>query len=368
MWERICAYLTFTRKERLGVLVLMVIIIVLFVVPYFFRPQVGSPDPEVYEKYKDGIRKFGDDAGGSAGKKDLSGDYPDRTESASGSSGSSAADDHFAPRENVYSTAAGNPETPRVTALFYFDPNRNSAGDWHRLGLKDKLILTIEHYLQKGGYFRIPSDLKKLYGLRETDYDRLFPYIRIGKPPNTRSESLEKFPAFASGSHRQPRDFKSGFKRSSAAEDFIDRPSYHSFAYSRKKPGDLDINLADSLAWCQFPGIGVRLASRIVHFREKLGGFYSVDQLSETFGLPDSIFQKIKPFLHIREKSLQKIDLNGAEQEALQMHPYIRWKLAREIIQYRIQHEGFKSVTELQQLAQMDPEKFKKLEPYLEIK
>ncbi|NJL77073.1 MAG: helix-hairpin-helix domain-containing protein, partial [Saprospiraceae bacterium] len=37
-------------------------------------------------------------------------------------------------------------------------------------------------------------------------------------------------------------------------------------------------------------------ANRIVKFREALGGFASVEQVAETYQLPDSTFQKIKPF------------------------------------------------------------------------
>ena len=58
MWETIRGYLTFTRKERFGVLFLLIIISILFILPYFFRPAVGDPDPAAYEKMKAEIRKF----------------------------------------------------------------------------------------------------------------------------------------------------------------------------------------------------------------------------------------------------------------------------------------------------------------------
>src|SRR5450432_748502 len=58
MWETIRAYLTFTRKERFGVLFLLLIICILFIIPYFFKPVAGSQDPAAFEKYKDGIRNF----------------------------------------------------------------------------------------------------------------------------------------------------------------------------------------------------------------------------------------------------------------------------------------------------------------------
>ncbi len=115
------------------------------------------------------------------------------------------------------------------------------------------------------------------------------------------------------------------------------------------------------------PGIGAKLASRIVHYRESLGGFYAVDQVGETFGLPDSSFQKIKPYLQLGIFNLKRIDLNTAAKEILQSHPYIRWQIANGIIAYRLQHGGFQSVEELMQLAQMDSGKFKRMKPYLEV-
>jgi len=81
--------------------------------------------------------------------------------------------------------------------------------------------------------------------------------------------------------------------------------------------------------------------------------------------LPDTTFQKIKPYLQIHSVSLRQIDINTATKEILLSHPYIRWQLARCIIEYRLQHGSFHSVDELLQLAQMDQVKFEKIRPYL---
>ncbi len=135
-----------------------------------------------------------------------------------------------------------------------------------------------------------------------------------------------------------------------------------------KKPVITDINQADSTAWTRLPGIGSRLASRIVHFREALGGFYRVEQVGETFGLPDSTFQNIKPVLRVNDTNLIQIDLNSSAKELLQAHPYIRWQIARAIVDYRGQHGNFHSVDELLQLARMDSAKLERLKPYLMVR
>jgi len=377
MWDRICAYLTFTRKERLGVLILLAIILLLFVLPYFIRPETGSPDPAAYEKYQDGIRKF-------------------------------QSRDGVGSREQFHAANENLPgKTKYASELFYFDPNSLPADGWRRLGLPDKLILTISHYVQKGGSFRTAADLKKLYGLRAEDFDRLFPYVRIRS--SEKSDFPRQYPrrewnaeysgkrnavnyarhyagsGLHEGRNNKPPPEYSGNKNygdaysrrgsvngsNDSADDrrYATRSSiYASYRPSNKHFENLDINLADSAVWSRLPGIGFRLACRIVHFRDRLGGFHSIDQVKETFGLPDSTFQLIRPFLHCGETGVQKINLNMADLEGLQAHPYIRWKLAKEIIQYRAQHGGFKSIAELQQLALLDAENYKKLEPYLEVK
>jgi competence protein ComEA len=48
-----------------------------------------------------------------------------------------------------------------------------------KLGLRDKTIQTIGHYLSKGGKFHKPDDLKKIYGLSEEKYDQLLPHIQF---------------------------------------------------------------------------------------------------------------------------------------------------------------------------------------------
>ena len=74
---------------------------------------------------------------------------------------------------------------------------------------------------------------------------------------------------------------------------------------------------------------------------EKFGGFISIDQVSEIYGLPDSIFQKIKPHLQFESKEIRKINLNTVEPEDLAKHPYFSKKQAFRITDYRKQHGDF---------------------------
>ena len=104
---------------------------------------------------------------------------------------------------------------------------------------------------------------------------------------------------------------------------------------------------------------------RIIRFREKLGGFYAVEQVRETFGLADSTFQRIMPFLQNETQLVKKLDLNKAGVDELKMHPYIKYNIARAIISYREQHGSYTSVESLKNIGAIDKVIFEKIQPYL---
>jgi competence protein ComEA len=220
-------------------------------------------------------------------------------------------------------------EEPVKATLFPFDPNTLDAAGWKKLGINERTTRTIQHYLSKGGQFRNAADLQKMYSLKKEDFDRLMPYIRIAAPPSL-------YP-----------------------------PGKPPVKYVKALPAIIDINQADTAAFIALPGIGSKLASRIVNFREKLGGFYSVQQVAETFGLPDSTFQLIQPRLQCSAFVLQKLNINTADANTLKQHPYIRWNIANAIVQYRQQHGLFRSPEELQQIVLITPELYQKLAAYI---
>src|SRR6185295_10645555 len=100
----------------------------------------------------------------------------------------------------------------------------------------------------------------------------------------------------------------------------------------------------DTATYISLPGIGSKLSQRIVAFRNKLGGFYSVNQVGETYLLPDSTFQKIKPRLFIGDAAVKQININLASVDEMKVHPYLKYTLANAIFQYRRQHGNFDSV------------------------
>ncbi|HEY1166579.1 MAG TPA: helix-hairpin-helix domain-containing protein, partial [Chitinophaga sp.] len=141
-------------------------------------------------------------------------------------------------------------------------------------------------------------------------------------------------------------------------------PTANSF---QRRPLIIFINAADSSAWEALPGIGPTLAARLIRFREKLGGFYSIAQVAETYGLPDSTFKKIQASLRLDSGSLKKLNINQMDEKSLGQHPYIRYKLARLIVQYRNNHGPFSHPEDLYNIPLVNDSIYRKLEKYISL-
>lgn len=243
-------------------------------------------------------------------------------------------------RKNNYEDNSNNYQYDRSqpgnikAELFYFDPNIISADEWKRLGLRDKTIKTIQNYLSKGGHFYKPEGLSKIYGLHKDEYDRLEPYILIAQKENASASRNESFTTAPVKTER----YKA-----------------------------VDINIADTTSFIALPGIGSKLAARIINFRDKLGGFYSINQVGETFGLPDSTFPKIKQYLVLENTSVKKININTATVDELKAHPYIRYSLANPIVAYRNEHGLFTKMEDIRKVMAVTEEIYSKIVKYLTI-
>ena len=291
-------YFSFSGKERTGIIILVLLIIIATIIPFFYNDYVRAP-VKANDQLLNYIRQSNDSALTTAGKNE---------------------------RFNAGDITAPAPMT------FEFDPNTISIAGWKKLGVKERTIQTIQHYLAKGGKFRKPEDITRIYGLPATDAKRLLPYVRI--PPELTISYSQNNGLFKS-EHR------------------------------KAAPAEIDINEADTTSFIELPGVGSKLAQRIVNFREKLGGFYSIEQIAETYALPDTVFQKIKNRLRCPAVAVRKLNINTASIEVLKLHPYVRWNVASAIVKYRQQHGAFGSPEELQLIEIVTPELLNKLRPYI---
>lgn len=146
----------------------------------------------------------------------------------------------------------------------------------------------------------------------------------------------------------------------------------------------LDINLADSAAWSSLEGVSPYLSRRIVRYRQKIGGFQDVEQLTKVYGLSPKTFERIKPFLYYNrfsapisqkkaipkatrasKKTYPKLDINIATAEDFEQLPGIGKTLSKRIVKYRSAIGGFSDIEELNRVYYLEPSTFKAIKPYL---
>jgi len=323
MWKYfVREYLSFSKRDRTGIIILLVIIFTLTIVPFFY-PIFIKQKPYYHSQFDKEIAQL----------KILKTDTSSDKKYYSKNFDENNYNNYYEPSEKNYRNV--------TSEMFYFDPNTASAGEWKKLGVKDKTIATIQKYISKGGHFYKAEDIKKIWGIRPDLQERLIPYVRIENPQKQFSKDYT---------------------------NYSDNKTYdNNHAYKKPEIQNVEINFSDTTALIALPGIGSKLAQRIITFRDKLGGFYSVDQVKETYGLPDSTFQKIKSKLILSNTSVKKININSASLDEMKSHPYLRYNLANAIIQYRTQHGNFSSINDVKKIMIVTDEIFNKTAPYLSV-
>jgi len=209
--------------------------------------------------------------------------------------------------------------------LHTFDPNLMTHKQWLAVGLSEKQANTIEKYKRKGGSFREPEDLRKIYCISMKDYERLSPYILI--------TNLE--------------------------EDFEEEAVEIDFRLSINKVNIEEIQCVK--------GIGPSFAKRIVKYRNLLGGYTNIKQLYEVYGMDSIRYEQISPFFEINTDSIHQLSLNTANYSKLLRHPYISKNLAYEITNYRKIHGRFNSIEELKILRSVNDERYQKIYLYFAV-
>lgn len=212
--------------------------------------------------------------------------------------------------------------------LFVFNPNTINSDDAAKLGLSKKLISTLINFRNKGGKFFKAEDFKKLYGLSPQLYNRLEAYILI---PNHRKDTI--------------------------------LPS-RTFVKQTKQNIVVDINAADSSMIVAIKGIGPGFTKRIIKYRAMLGGFHSVTQLREVYGMTDSLYNLLTSQVMIDKNNIAKIPINAIDFNSLRKHLYFNFQTAQAVINYRNKH-GRLTEADIKGLGIFSEEKLTQILPYI---
>ena len=219
-----------------------------------------------------------------------------------------------------------------------FDPNTVDSMTLLHLGFKPWQAKNMLKYRAKGGKYRKKEDLKKLYGMTDSMYLALTPYIYI----------------------------KDSIVVDSARIDSVHMDTLPKWN-STKKDTILNLRTADTTELKLIRGIGSYRAKMIVRYREQLGGYAQVEQIMEARGMDKVIADSILPHFYIDSVVVNKIPINHIRPEVLQRHPYLNFEQAKAIYEYRRKHIRIKSAEELKKIKGLSPTDIEKILIYLDF-
>lgn len=361
MWKGPREFFTYTRKQRNGLLILAAVAVLLQVLLYFDGFWIEEKEQD-YGSFRAAVAEW----------------------------------------ERSDSLAALQNHQP--DSLFYFDPNAASQKELLALGFSSRLATTIHNYRSKGGSFRKPEDLLKIYTMDSSLYQKLEPYIAIAAAsPEILQEEKEKtrpelhfhpfelntvsaeeleemgLPAWQV---RRIISFREKYRPFQSKEDLykvydLDSAGIQKmWAYAAVEPLDsgrsaaeiskvlVNLNTADSLGLMQVRGIGPAFAHRILEYRQRLGGFVKKEQLLEVYGIDEERYRGIEEQVLV-EPAVKKLDINMTSFKELLRHPYLEYEVVRNIVRFRERVRPFKTVEELKNIELIDADLFSKIAPYL---
>lgn len=228
------------------------------------------------------------------------------------------------------------PWVPKTIQYFEFDPNTLDSAGWVALGFSPKQSAAILKYRNAGAVFRKPEDVKKLFVVDEAKYAELEAYIAIKETP-FESKPYHEFKTFEPKNER------------------------------KFEPIIVELNTADTAQLQQLYGIGSSFAKRIVKYRELLGGYTSIEQVLEVYGMDSARYLPIAESLLVDTTYRVRININTADFKTLLRHPYLNKNQVKAIVNYRKQHGAFQSISQLQSIHLLKGEPYRKIAPYFTV-
>ena len=291
-----------------------------------------------------------------------------------------------------------------TTAMRHFDPNTATFDELLELGLSKHEAVSLLKYRAAGKVFRIPEDLALCYGISDSLYRQLAPWVRIGRkyaiaPEEYRTgrilpEPLEPRPfridtvsvrylrAIGALSKRQAeafvrwRDLSGIYDLEELRDCYVVSDSVAAalepyVIFPERKPHPIEepveLNTADSAALRSVSGIGPKTVGAILTYRERLGGFLRAEQLAEVPGVTERNYEKILKQIYCDSCKIRKIDINFASPKVLGRHPYIAPQVLRKLLKARQLKGGWSTAEELIEENIMTRKEAARLVPYLQF-
>lgn len=302
-----------------------------------------------------------------------------------------------------WENAVSHSEPETVLSLFNFDPNTISSEEIDSLDLPVSIKRNLLKYRNAGGKYKLPADVRKIYGMNDSIFSLLQTHIQIKKKEEVKIKSknkviVEPVGTFDPNSATVTELVSYGFSQYQAnnlvnyrskggeflnATDIIKIYGIDSIFYLKveefieieepenvarvvpEKNVIVELNSADSLELTQLNGIGPSYAIRIIKYRNLLGGYYSKQQLKEIYNFPEETYSKIQLHVYADTLKVSKLRINFSEFAELLRHPYLNKTQVKALLDKREADGAIKDISELQLIKAFDSETIRKIKPYI---
>lgn len=211
----------------------------------------------------------------------------------------------------------------QIVSEGFFDPNISDYNQLTGFGFSQYQAKNLIAYRNKGGVFKLPADILKIYGIDSALFLKVKSKIRIETSVMT-----------ASSPPQEPLLF-------------------------------IELNEADSTDLLELSGVGPSFAGRILKYRERLGGFYHPSQILEVYNFSEETYAKIEGSIFVDTLKIKKIRINFADFKDIIKHPYFKKEKVNMILKHREKNGPFKDMNEILNSGIFDKIEFEKVEPYL---
>ena len=291
-------------------------------------------------------------------------------------------------------------------SLFYFDPNTVTYEELLLLGFDKRTAVGIVKYRTAGKVFGIAEELALCYGVSDSIFSRVRPYIKIGTKYATKPSTYNRDSVRQNRPSRfSPRPFEKfsidtvgvdylrliGFSTRQAealieyrnrgkgifsmnelrdcyavSEEMADSLA-HFVILSVRDPfaGLVEINSADSATLRKVRGIGAKTVVAVMQYRKLLGGFARKEQIAELKCVTEENFLRICEQIYCDSCKISKIDINFAPASEIEAHPYMSRRALKLILETRESKGGWNSIEEMQMNNIFTEEQARAIAPYL---
>ncbi|WP_410503648.1 ComEA family DNA-binding protein [Flavobacterium sp. LB2P53] len=225
--------------------------------------------------------------------------------------------------------------------VYLFNPNFITDYKGYRLGMSLQEIDRLLAFRKQNKYVNSPEEFQNVTKVSDSLLNVLAPYF--------------KFPDWVLAKKQKTK--------------FITYKKYSNPAFAKKeKIVVIDINRATKEDLVKIYGIGEAISIRILKQKETLGGFVSMDQMQDVWGLSPEVIENLNTHFEVLAlPQFKKIKINTASLKELSQFYYFRYALAREIITYRSMKGDFNNIEDLTKIKGFPVDKAKTIDLYLDF-